>query len=54
MKEKFNQYVDEIGLRYAIHWAKYENIRCGLLQLWLAESEHPADSKEVAKIYFQA
>lgn len=58
MKDKFLQYMKEVGLRYAIHWAKYEGIRCGIVQVWIYDTTHntaqAVDTKEVARIYMQA
>jgi len=34
MKEKFKEYLAEIGLRYAVHYGKYMDIPLAVLQLW--------------------
>lgn len=60
MNEKFKEYLLEIGVRYAVTWAKYERVRLSTVQLWCAqlnESEHmiPAlETESVARLYMQA
>jgi len=36
MREKFLTYLHQIGLRYAIHYAKYEGVSLALCELWLS------------------
>jgi hypothetical protein len=52
MQDKFMQYLNEIGLRYAVTWAKYERVRLSTVQLWVDTCANGAiDTAKVAYIY---
>jgi len=39
MREKFLSYMNEVGIRYAITFAKYEGISLAVVQLWITSSD---------------
>lgn len=51
MGDKFKQYMQEIGLRYAVTWAKYERVRLSTVQLWASQQDSTVDTATVARIY---
>jgi len=39
MREKFITYMNEVGIRYAITFAKYEGISLAVVQLWIQTAD---------------
>ena len=39
MREKFTEYMQQVGIRYALTYAKYEGIRLAVIQLWILQAE---------------
>jgi hypothetical protein len=39
MREKFISYMNEVGIRYALTYAKYEGISLAMVQLWILGAE---------------
>lgn len=39
MREKFLSYMNEVGIRYAITYAKYHGISLAVVQLWITSND---------------
>ena len=57
MREKFISYLTEIGLRYAIHYAKYEGVTLALCELWVTQElgfQNEKDKQLIKMHYYHA
>lgn len=50
MKEKFISYMQEVGIRYALTFAKYEGIKLAVVQLWIQQAEPTTTPEQMADV----
>jgi hypothetical protein len=51
MRAKFLSYLRDIGIHYALTYAKYERVNLALCEIWIAEELGVQDADAVAKIH---
>lgn len=47
MREKFLTYLNQIGIRYALRFAKYEGIALSTVQLWITEDDSTVNTQQL-------
>lgn len=51
MRAKFLSYCEEVGIRYAIQWGKYEHLTLTVIELWLKSSKYNICEQEIKRHY---